>query len=140
MKAYITKSLAAAKAEVKEWLHCFNSHGLGLEINKISLIPKFYPDDVAPNIDEVGFEPIQVEEAYDYNSSPEDNSSFSYDDYFRIEEILTTGKYRYHTAAGEQVEIRVEELSYSKALEMLIEWGTHMGADGISVKWTLPVF
>lgn len=140
MKAYITKSLAAAKAEVKEWLHCFTSHGLSLEINEISLTPKFYPDDVTPNVEEVGFEPIQVGETYNCQSNPEGSSGFSYDDYFRIEEILTTGKYRYHTATDEQVETRIEELDYSKALEMLLEWALHLDSYGISVKWTLPVF
>lgn len=139
MKAYITKSLRVAKDEVAEWLEFFRSHGINLEIEEISVLPVFYPDEEAPEIEEVGFEPVLVGEYKDDTGLRAQNSEISYDDYFRVEEIFATGKYRWKASelAGVYNEQKIEKLSQAMIVAMLGEWTEHMRMDHIVVKWKM---
>ncbi len=137
MKVYITKSFAMAKQEVEEWLRFFESCGVRLKIEKIQVLPVYYPNDKAPSIDEVGFEPVLIGEVA--NTKCRKRPSFSYDEYFRIEEIITTGKYRWKNSevAGVYAEKSVKELSPAMIVVMLTEWAEHMRFDNIEVEWKL---
>lgn len=140
MKLYITMSFKRAEEEVKEWLQFFLDQGVNMMVEEIQVVPKFFCDDAALSTDEIGFEPVLVGKTYDsvVGAAPE----HSYDDYFRIEEILATGKYRYRAddKEGRMREIEVEKLDYAQACRMLIEWSAHMLADGIRVKYRLSMF
>ena len=136
MKAYITESFAAAKQEVEEWLSFFESRGIRLRIKKIQVLPVYYPDDRVPSINEAGFQPILIGEV---TNKCQERSSFSYDEYFRIEEIITTGKYRWKESEADSVytERDVLELGSAMTVAMLIKWAEHMRIDNIEVEWEL---
>ena len=139
MKAYIKKSLRVAKDEVEEWLGFFRSYGINMEIEEISVLPVFYPDEEVPEIEEVGFEPVLVGEYKDDAGLWAQNSEISYDDYFRVEEIFITGKYRWKMSelAGVYNEQKIEELSQAMIVAMLEDWTEHMRTDHIVVKWKM---
>lgn len=137
MKAYITKSFATVKQEVEEWLSFFESRGIRLRIKKIQVLPVYYPNDKAPSTNETGFQPILVGEVAD--TKHQKRFSFSYDEYFRIEEIITTGKYRWKESEADCVytERDVQELDSAMTVAMLTEWAEHMRIDNIEVEWEL---
>lgn len=137
MKAYITKSFATAKQEVEEWLDFFESRGIRLRIEKIQVLPVYYPNYKAPSTNETGFQPILVGEVAD--TKHQERPSFSYDEYFRIEEIITTGKYRWKESEADCVytERDVRELGTAMTVAMLTEWAEHMRIDNIEVEWKL---
>lgn len=135
---YITKSFAMVKQEMEEWLSFFKSCGIELRIEKIQVLPVYYPDDRAPSINEAGFQPILIGEVA---NKCQERSSFSYDEYFRIEEIITTGKYRWKNSEADSdcvyAEKDVQELSSAMIVAMLTEWTEHMRLDNIEVEWKL---
>ena len=139
MKRYITMSFMAAKEEVATWLRFFESKGIHLEIKEICVVPVNCPDNVIPQITEVGFEPVLVGETV-CRGKAHGKPIMSYDEHFRIEEILTTGMYRWKTSevAGVYNQKKVEDLSQAMVMSMLEEWTSHIeNANHIAVKWKL---
>ena len=132
-------SFASAKQEVEEWTKFFESQGINLEVEEISVIAVDYPDDVEPQITEVGFEPVLVGETMGGQTEACKKSGMSYDEYFRIEEILTTGRYRWKASEMASIyeEKKVKNLSSAMTIVMLEEWAAHMRTNHIMVKWKL---
>ena len=139
MKKYMVQSYETAYADVKEWQEFFERHGVRLQITEVQCIPKIYGDKDMPQTEEIGFAPVQVGMAV--GSLPEEEilADFSYDEYFRVEEMFTTGKYRYYTSFDMYCVTAIEKLGLSLTLQMLDEWTAHMRRDGIAVKWKLDI-
>lgn len=139
MKAYITKSFGMTAREVGRWVQFFESHGVNLKIKEISIIPVFYSDNKMPVKDEVGFDPVLIGKSSDDSAFKTQNKTISYDDYFRIEDMFVTGKYRWKVSEFADIyeEKEIEKLSSAMVVVMLEEWSAHMRKDHIVVKWEL---